>query len=141
MKLPRTIKISKCRLCSHKKLLKIHSFGNLFVSNFVSKKDINNGIKAPLNLVYCKNCKLLQLQHSAPQEIMYKKFYWYRSGVTNTMKNALRNIFLTVKKMSILDKGDTVLDIGANDGTLLKYFKSEKYITIGCEPAQNFKNL
>ena len=137
MKLPRTIKISKCRLCSHKKLLKIHSFGNLYVSNFVSKKDINNGIKAPLNLVYCKNCKLLQLQHSAPQEIMYKKFYWYRSGVTNTMKNALRNIFLTVKKMSILDKGDTVLDIGANDGTLLKYFKREKYITIGCEPAKN----
>ena len=137
MKLPRTIKISKCRLCSHKKLLKIHSFGNLYVSNFVSKKDVNNGIKAPLNLVYCKNCKLLQLQHSAPQEIMYKKFYWYRSGVTNTMKNALRNIFLTVKKMSILDKGDTVLDIGANDGTLLKYFKREKYITIGCEPAKN----
>ena len=137
MKLPRTIKISKCRLCSHKNLLKIHSFGNLYVSNFVSKKDVNNGIKAPLNLVYCKNCKLLQLQHSAPQEIMYKKFYWYRSGVTNTMKNALRNIFLTVKKMSILDKGDTVLDIGANDGTLLKYFKREKYITIGCEPAKN----
>ena len=39
--------------------------------------------------------------------------------------------------MSILNKGDTILDIGANDGTLLKYFKKEKYITIGCEPAKN----
>ena len=137
MKIPRTVKISRCRLCSNKKLFKIHSFGNLFVSNFVSKKDINKGVKAPLNLIYCKNCKLLQLQHSAPQEIMYKKFYWYRSGITNTMKNALKNIFLTVRKMSILDKGDTILDIGANDGTLLKYFKKDKYITIGCEPAKN----
>ena len=137
MKIPRTVKISRCRLCSNKKLLKIHSFGNLFVSNFVSKKDINKGIKAPLNLIYCKNCKLLQLQHSAPQEIMYKKFYWYRSGITNTMKNALKNIFLTVRKMSILNKGDTILDIGANDGTLLKYFKKDKYVTIGCEPAKN----
>ena len=137
MKIPRTIRISKCRLCSNKKLLKVYSFGNLFVSNFVLKKDINNGIKAPLNLVYCKNCKLLQLQHSAPQEIMYKKFYWYRSGITNTMKKALKDIFLTVKKMSILNKGDTILDIGANDGTLLKYFKKEKYVTIGCEPAKN----
>jgi hypothetical protein len=137
MKIPRTVKISRCRLCSNKKLLKIHSFGNLFVSNFVSKKDINKGIKAPLNLIYCKNCKLLQLQHSAPQEIMYKKFYWYRSGITNTMKNALKNIFLTVGKMSILNKGDTILDIGANDGTLLKYFKKDKYVTIGCEPAKN----
>ena len=137
MKIPRTIKISKCRLCSHKKFLKIHSFGNLFVSNFVSKKDIYNGVKAPLDLVYCKKCKLLQLRHSAPQEIMYKQFYWYRSGITSTMKNALKDIFLTVKKMSILDKNDTILDIGANDGTLLGYFKKEKYITIGCEPAKN----
>ena len=137
MKIPRTIKISKCRLCSHKKFLKIHSFGNLFVSNFVSKKDVYNGVKAPLDLVYCKKCKLLQLRHSAPQEIMYKQFYWYRSGITSTMKNALKDIFLTVKKMSILDKNDTVLDIGANDGTLLSYFKKEKYITIGCEPAKN----
>ena len=137
MKIPRTIKISKCRLCSHKKFLKVHSFGNLFVSNFVSKKDIYNDVKAPLDLVYCKKCKLLQLRHSAPQEIMYKQFYWYRSGITSTMKNALKDIFLTVKKMSILDKNDTILDIGANDGTLLGYFKKEKYITIGCEPAKN----
>ena len=137
MNIPRTIKITKCRLCFDNKLLKICSFGNLHISNFVTKKDINKGIKAPLDLVYCKNCKLLQLQHSAPQEIMYKQFYWYRSGITNTMKNALKDIFLTVKKMSILNKGDTVLDIGANDGSLLKYFKKEKYITIGCEPAKN----
>jgi len=141
MEIPRTIKISKCRLCSHKKLLKIYSFGNLFVSNFVSKKDIFNGVKAPLDLVYCKKCKLLQLRHSAPQEIMYKQFYWYRSGITNTMKNALKDIFLTVKKMSILDKNDTILDIGANDGTLLGYFKKEKYITIGCEPAKNLTKI
>ena len=137
MKIPRTKKITKCRLCHNKKLTQIYNFGNHYVSNFVKKKNIKKGVKAPLNLVYCKNCKLLQLQHSAPQEIMYKQFYWYRSGITNTMKNALKDIFLTVKKMSILDKNDTILDIGANDGTLLSYFKKEKYITIGCEPAKN----
>ena len=93
MKIPKTIKISRCRLCFNKNLSKIYSFGNLFVSNFVIKKSINKGIKAPLTLVYCEKCKLVQLQHSAPQEIMYKKFYWYRSGVTNTMKDALKDIF------------------------------------------------
>ena len=133
MKLPRTIKISKCRLCSHKNLLKIHSFGNLYVSNFVSKKDVNNGIKAPLNLVYCKNCKLLQLQHSAPQEIMYKKFYWYRSGVTATMRNALKDIYKSSLKYINLRKNDVVLDIGANDGTLLKYYCNKNYSIISCK--------
>jgi len=137
MKIPKTIKIKKCRLCSHNKLTKVYNFGNHYVSNFVSKNNIKKGIKAPLNLVYCKNCKLLQLEHSAPQEIMYKKFYWYRSGVTERMKIALKDIFLNIKKMSILKKGDTILDIGANDGTLLKYFKDDGFTTIGCEPAKN----
>ena len=137
MKIPRTRKIKKCRLCSNKKFIRIHDFGNHYVSNFVSKNNINKGIRAPLNLIYCNNCKLLQLEHSAPQEIMYKKFYWYRSGVTNTMKVALKDIFLKIKKMSLLEKGDTILDIGANDGTLLKYFKNSGFTTIGCEPAKN----
>jgi hypothetical protein len=53
------------------------------------------------------------------------------------MKLALKDIFLKVKKMSILYKDDTILDIGANDGTLLKYFKDDGFITIGCEPAKN----
>ena len=137
MKIPRTKKITKCRLCHYKKITQIYNFGNHYVSNFVQKKNIKKGVKAPLNLVYCKNCQLLQLEHSAPQELMYKKFYWYRSGVTNTMKVALKDIFLNIKKMSIMKKGDTILDIGANDGTLLKYFKNEGFTTIGCEPAKN----
>ena len=37
-------------------------------------------------------------------------------------------------------KNDVVLDIGANDGTMLKYFKDNNFITIGCEPASNLKN-
>ena len=137
IKIPRTKKITKCKLCHNKKLTQIYNFGNHYVSNFVQKKNIKKGVKAPLNLVYCKNCQLLQLEHSAPQELMYKKFYWYRSGVTNTMKVALKDIFLNIKKMSIMKKGDTILDIGANDGTLLKYFKNEGFTTIGCEPAKN----
>ena len=140
MKIPKTKKINKCRLCFNKKLDKIHNFGNHYVSNFVTKLNIKKGVKAPLNLIYCNNCKLLQLEHSAPQEIMYKKFYWYRSGVTNTMKIALKDIFLKVKKMSVLKKNDTILDIGANDGTLLKYFKDDGFTTIGCEPAKNLTN-
>ena len=141
MKIPKTTKISKCRLCFNRDLLKLKSYGTFFVSNFVSQKNIKRGVKAPLALVYCKKCRLLQLQHSAPQALMYRRFYWYRSGVTHTMRTALKDIYLQVKKMSILKKGDTVLDIGANDGTLLKFFKKDNFITIGCEPAKNLTSI
>jgi len=50
----KTKKINHCLLCKNKNIKEIFSLGNLFVSNFVKKKDIKNGIKAPLNLLYCK---------------------------------------------------------------------------------------
>jgi len=141
MKIPHTKKVKKCLLCKNKKLKKIFSLGNLFVSNFVKKNKINKGIKAPLIIMYCKKCTLLQLSHIAPQEIMYKKFYWYRSGVTKTMRDGLKNIYKSSLKYVNLSKNDVILDIGANDGTLLKYY-NKRFNTIGCEPAKNLaKNL
>jgi len=132
-------KIKHCLLCKNKKLKEIFSLGNFFVSNFVRKKNINKGIKAPLKLLYCKNCSLIQLSHIAPQEIMYKRFYWYRSGVTKIMKLGLKDIYEKSLKYVKLKKDDVILDIGANDGTLLKYYKNQNYKTIGCEPAKNLK--
>ena len=70
---------------------------------------------------------------------MYRRFYWYKSGVTKIMKDALKNIYTESLKHIKLNKKDVVLDIGANDGTLLKYYKKNKFITIGCEPANNLK--
>ena len=136
MKIPRTKKIKSCLLCKNNNLKKIFSLGNLFVSNFVKREKITKGIKAPLTLVYCPKCTLLQLSHIAPQEIMYKKFYWYRSGVTKTMREGLRDIYRSSLKYVNLSRNDVILDIGANDGTLLKFY-SKKFKTIGCEPAKN----
>jgi len=136
MKIPRTKKIKSCLLCKSNNLKKIFSLGNLFVSNFVKRDQIKKGIKAPLTLVYCPKCTLLQLSHIAPQEIMYKKFYWYRSGVTKIMREGLKDIYRSSLKYVNLAKNDVILDIGANDGTLLKFY-SKKFKTIGCEPAKN----
>jgi hypothetical protein len=135
----KTIKIKRCRLCNNKKLYKIYNFGNFYVSNFVDFKNIKKGVKGPLSLVYCKNCKLLQLEHSAPQELMYRRFYWYRSGVTQTMKDSLYELYVDIKNNLRIKSNDLILDIGANDGTLLSYFKKDGIVTIGCEPAKNLQ--
>ena len=135
----KTKKVKCCLLCKNKKIREIFSLGNLFVSNFVKKSNIKKGVKAPLKLFYCNNCSLIQLSHIAPQEIMYKRFYWYRSGVTKTMKIGLNNIFKESLKYVKLKPKDVILDIGANDGTLLKYYKKRNFITIGCEPAKNLQ--
>ncbi len=125
-----------CRVCGSGRLERIFSLGNLYVSDFPSDPRAE-GIKAPLELVLCGRCTLLQLRHTAPQEILYARHYWYRSGVTETMRLALRDIADSVERLVPLKPNDIVLDIGANDGTLLAAYTPEDIRRVGCEPADN----
>jgi dTDP-4-amino-4,6-dideoxygalactose transaminase len=45
MKISKIFKINKCGLCHNPKLEQIHNFGNIFVSNFVIKKNIKKSIE------------------------------------------------------------------------------------------------
>jgi len=128
-------KIEKCRVCHSKELVDVHSLGNFFVSDFVEKPD--QGHQAPLAITHCQKCSLLQLEHSVPLDFLYTRHYWYRSGVTDTMRKALRNITAQVEELTSLKAGDTVLDIGANDGTLLETYQVPGLKKVGCEPANN----
>lgn len=128
---------TRCRLCRSEGLEEVFSLGEQYINDFVPYERIGKGLKAPLDLVMCSKCTLLQLRHTAPQELLYSRFYWYRSGVTDTMRRALRDITSTVKEMRLLNPGDVVLDIGANDGTLLASYSVKGLRRIGCEPANN----
>lgn len=55
-----------CRVCFSDKLTPLFSLGNLHISTFVEKPGNSIG-KAPLELVRCENCTLVQLKHTAPQ--------------------------------------------------------------------------
>jgi len=132
----KVIEYNHCRLCGSKELDEVFSLGNQYINDFVEESKIGKGIKSPLEIVHCKICDLAQLKHTAPQELLYSRQYWYRSGVTDTMKAELKNIVEEVQSMIQLTQGDIVLDIGANDGTMLEYFK-EGIIRVGCEPANN----
>lgn len=125
-----------CRLCKNDNLESLFSLGEQYINDFVLKENIGKGVKAPIEVVHCSQCDLAQLKHTAPQELLYSRQYWYKSGVTNTMKLELQDIVLELQDKVTLKDDDIVLDIGANDGTMLEYFP-ENLITIGCEPANN----
>lgn len=126
-----------CRLCGSRQLKDIFSLGDQYVNDFVSEDKIGQGVHAPLDLILCEDCTLLQLRHTAPQELLYSRYYWYRSGVTHTMREALRDITAQSEQMVELRPGDVVLDIGANDGTLLASYQTPEIQRVGCEPANN----
>ncbi|HLC19600.1 MAG TPA: class I SAM-dependent methyltransferase, partial [Candidatus Nanoarchaeia archaeon] len=140
MDIPAITTRSTCRVCYSDKLSPVFSLGNLYVSNFITKEDMHKQVKAPLDLIFCENCSLLQLKHTAPQELLYSGFYWYRSGVTETMKKALRDITEKIEKKAKLKEKDIVLDIGSNDGTLLRTYTIPNLVSVGVEPAKNLED-
>jgi SAM-dependent methyltransferase len=123
-----------CRVCDGS-LEPILSLGELYVSDFIIPGD-SDGTKAPLDLVLCRRCRLLQLRHTVPPETMYRN-YWYRSGTNQSMRKALADIANKSEMLMHLNTGDSVLDIGCNDGTLLASYKTGGLYKIGFDPAEN----
>ncbi|MFA7327923.1 MAG: class I SAM-dependent methyltransferase [Candidatus Ratteibacteria bacterium] len=132
-----TITRTTCRLCGSNKLQEVFSLGEQYINDFVPAERVGKGLKAPLDLIICTQCSLLQLRHTAPQELLYSRYYWYRSGVTDTMRRALRDITAGIESTATLKPGDVVLDIGANDGTMLATYTAPGIHRVGCEPANN----
>ena len=126
----KTFEIDKCRICEYGKFDEIGSLGTLAISNFTAKPSLN-ARKAPLELILCKRCSLLQLRHNAPQEIMYARHYWYRSALNRVIADDLKEIAHLFPEKKV-----TWIDIGANDGTLLRYVP-KRFDRVGVEPAEN----
>ena len=122
------IEATHCRICNNSNFEEIVDLGmQCLQGSFVKIEDDSlDNIKIPTKLVRCKDgedgCSLVQLSISVPQSILYSN-YWYESGVNNTMRNHLKSIVENALENCDL-KEKRVLDIGCNDGTLLRNYNT-----------------
>lgn len=128
-------RIEACRGCKGTSLEPILDLGELYVSDFVCEQ--GKAIRAPLALVLCKACVLVQLSHRGVERDSLYRQYWYLSGVNPTMVAALEDIVASIERIVQLKKGDVVSDIGSNDGTLLRAYSVPGLFRLGFEPARN----
>src|SRR5262245_61367617 len=97
--------------------------------------------EVPLVLCACSDCKLVQLRHTTPRELLFSQ-YWYRSGVNEVMRAELMDVVReAVVRVGGLGRNDVVLDIGANDGTLLASYPNvaPRISRVAFEPAFNLQ--
>jgi 2-polyprenyl-3-methyl-5-hydroxy-6-metoxy-1,4-benzoquinol methylase len=130
--------ILKCRVCHSKKLTAVVKIKPQFIASTFVKSNKNNPkakIKIPMTLMLCRKCGLVQLKETVMPDLLYEN-YFYRSNVSNTMNRDLRDVVANVCSNVSLKHGDSVLDIGCNDGLMLTFFP--KYVKrTGIDPAKN----
>ena len=129
--------IESCRLCGASDFEGAFSLGMQVVKDFVDSPN-DGSRKGPLDLVLCKNCGFLQLKHTFSKDYLYTH-YWYRSGTSPTMIFELADIVKRASNMVNLEQEDFVIDIGANDGTLLRQYESKNLTKVGFEPSNLWK--
>lgn len=123
--------ITRCRACRDERLDTVLDLGNLAISDFLEPGQALE--RAPLTLVRCGGCGLVQLRDTVDRDRLYQR-YWYRSGVNETMVAALRDVVADASRWVDLHPGDAVLDVGSNDGSLLSFYP-ETLHRIGFDPS------
>ena len=127
-----------CRVCGGI-LDDILSLGSIHPSDFLAK-GVAPRPAMPLDLVSCRSCDLAQLRHTVRADSLFRK-YWYLSGINETMVTELQSVVMEAqRRVGPLTVNDTVVDIGANDGTLLRAWEAaggRHPLRVGFEPALN----
>ncbi len=88
----------------------------------------------PMQLFHCPDCGLCQLGYTVDPAIVYKDFPFV-SGTTKTAIRHLRGLARQAAEMLRMDRNSFAVDIGSNDGTLLKGYLPFGVKFLGIDPA------
>ena len=125
----------KCQICSSR-LTPGLDLGHQPVSDLIlSTAQLNEPETFyPLQLFHCLDCGLCQLGFTVDPAVVYKDFPFV-SGTTRTATGHLQGLARQLVELLRLDDKSFVVDVGSNDGTLLKGYLPFGVKFLGVDPA------
>jgi hypothetical protein len=88
----------------------------------------------PLELCLCRACGLLQILHVGNPDIQYTHYVYTTSlslGLAEHFKSYARETLAALR----LAPGSLIVEMGSNDGTLLRHFRDAGHRVLGVDPA------
>lgn len=126
----------RCQICNNPELSLVLSLGHQPVlQEYLTKEKLQEPeVTYPLNLVFCNVCGLSQLDYIIDPKLVFMPHYPYRTGLTLMLVRNFDSLAQAMYEAHYYKKGDVVVDIGSNDGTLLQQFKKRGAKVVGIEP-------
>ena len=130
----------KCKI-TNDELKPFMSFGKMPSANgFLEEKDFQSEFFYDMKVGFSKKVSLLQLnEFSNPKKVHNEKYPFYTSS-SEYMKMHFKSSADWMRK-KYLNSNSKLVEVGSNDGTLLKNFNNTNIDYIGFEPSKTIANL
>ena len=133
---------SSCRLCGSKNLELVVPLGDSPVSEkYLTKENLSEKQdQVPLDLYFCLECTHVQLLDVVEPDFLWSDFT-FKTANNPALVAHFKDIAQRIMNFNPIDKNDLIIDIGSNDGTLLRCFKDVGYDNVlGVDPADEIAN-
>ncbi len=129
--------VARCRVCGATRFLPVVSLGETPLANsfrLPSERDRPEP-RYPLDVIRCLECGLVQLRVVVSPEVLFRD-YLYVSSASVPMRSHFAEYARDLTER-FLERGDVVVEVGSNDGILLRPLAAAGMRVIGIEPARN----
>ena len=128
-----------CFSCANTELRSILNYGQTPIADrLLTKEKLGEPeITASLELVFCPECRLVQITESVSPEILFVKDYPYFSSVSPALLEHFRKSAEAIIGSRKLNSKSLVIEAASNDGYMLKNFVRMGIPVLGIDPAQD----
>lgn len=132
--------IANCRVCGSAQVEQFFDLGDQPLANALVRDASASDPVYPLSLSFCRECSLVQLDHTADPGELFSHYVWVTS--TSSTARAYAEDFCE-RLLARLgpEQGGYVLEIASNDGTFLKPFLKRGVDCLGVDPAANIVDM
>tara|TARA_R110001606_G_scaffold47517_5_gene120960 strand:- start:59 stop:1297 length:1239 start_codon:yes stop_codon:yes gene_type:complete len=129
--------VSRCRSCQSEAVFPAISLGvTPLADRLLHRKEPGDSEPtAPLALITCADCSLVQLSGTVPPDLLFGDDYPYYSSVSPQLMRHFEMSARSLIETQQLGPDSLVIEAASNDGYLLRHFASAGIPVLGIDPA------
>jgi methylation protein EvaC len=133
--------MNRCHI-SGEKIKSFMTFGKMPIANgFITKEEFSGEYYFDMEVAFSNKSKMFQLVNQPEPHQMFNENYAFFSGTSSHMAQHFQEFATHIMKDFIHDSPNPfVVEIGSNDGIMLKHFLHNGIRHLGIEPSENVAN-